>query len=235
MRRIVGLVACLLMFVAVAQESPAPTSDPTPQLEAIDATGSAANESPTIAAESESNQLQKFGLICAAVAFIAIFAAGASNRLVIYVDKNDFIWSMSTAVIPIVAHLAALYLAPANAGPDYNIYLGDAYGIAITVVAVAAELVALYKLVNYALMANGPAWGTVVAVFKLTASLVTVFLVIFVLFDALSKDKNKQPSAGNAVAMVAIMAAIGWVMSKLINGPAVEARRQALGQRPAGS
>ena len=155
--------------------------------------------------------------------FLIILLLGVTNRVVIFKDTVDFWWSVALMVLPVATILIAFFMAPADAPPDYNVFWADGYGKVITIVGSGATLFAMQKVFFYSVAANGTGLGVVVFIFKVMASVIFTFLVL----GMLSKDKKESSSTGTLFAFIA-GGLLWWFLRKLINGPAVEARRAAL-------
>ena len=157
--------------------------------------------------------------------FIVILLLGMTNRVVIFNDIVDFWWSIALMLLPVATVMIAFFMAPADAPPGYNVFWADGYGKVITIVGSSATLFAMQKVFSYSVAANGMGLGVVVFFFKVMASVIFAFLVL----GMLSKDEKGQGNSGFGILVAWItVGLLWWILRKLINGPAVEARRAAL-------
>lgn len=156
--------------------------------------------------------------------FLAILLLGMTNRVVIFKDVVDFGWSVALMVLPVVTIMIAFFIAPADAPPGYNVFWSDGYGKVIMIVGSGATLFAMQKVFSYSVTANGTGLGVVVFLFKVIASVIFTFLVLGMLNR---KEEGDRSSSGGFFAFVTGVL-LGWFLRKLINGPAVEARRTVL-------
>ncbi len=171
----------------------------------------------------EAMQALKAIFLVGGLGFFAIFLLGMTNRVVIFQDVVDFWWSIALILLPVATVLIAFFMAPADAPPSYNVFWADGYGKVITIVGSGATLFAMLKVFSYSVAANGMGLGVVVFLFKVIASVVLLFLVL----GMWSKDEKNSAGLGGILAFITV-GLLWWILKKLINGPAVEARRAAL-------
>lgn len=164
-----------------------------------------------------SEQLQVLFAWGVLFSFLAILIAGLTNRVVIFHDTTDFMWTLSPFLSILVGGIVASTLAPENG--ELTILAILVWGIAIIV-----ALYGAYMTIAASIQHNGIALGIVVGAFKLLASVLAAVISL----GALSKAfESSDISAGKRLMALVIFGLMAWMMTKLINGEAVHAKRRA--------
>lgn len=148
--------------------------------------------------------------------FLAILIAGLTNRVVVFYDTTDFVWTLSPFLSILIGGIMAHTLAPES---------GDLTASAILVwgIAVVVALYGAYMTFAISIRHNGLALGIVVGCFKVLSSVLAAIISL----GALSKAfENSDISAGKRLLALLVFGLMAWMMTKLINGEAVYAKRQ---------
>jgi hypothetical protein len=116
-------------------------------------------------------------------------------------------------------------MIPENAPPDYNIW-AQTYGKVIIITGVLVTLFSVVRMFVCSIGSNGLILGLIIGVFKLVASMITVWCVIGFI-GQITNDKRR--GYGAWVLLMFLMGVFVWVLKKLINGDEVAARRLAQG------
>lgn len=170
-------------------------------------------------------QILKAWALGALIAFSILFVLGITNRVVIFQDGADLGWSLMTLITPLVTVFSIDMMIPENAPPDYNVW-AQTYGKVIIIIGVLVTLFSVVRMFVCSIGSNGLILGLIIGVFKLVASIITVWCV-FGFIGQITSDKRR--GYGAWVLLMFLMGVFVWVLKKLINGDEVAARRLAQG------
>jgi hypothetical protein len=179
---------------------------------------------PSSSGMSEDQKLKAWG-IGALIAFLILLVLGMTNRVVIFQDGADFGWSLMTLITPLATFMILGMMAPENAPPDYD-HWAETYGKVVIIVGGLVTLFSVVRMFVYSIASNGLLLGLVIGVFKLVASMISIVFAIGFINKLFDDDRK---SYGAWALLMLVGAAFVWVLTKLINGDDVEARRLAQG------
>lgn len=151
------------------------------------------------------------------VSLFALLACGFSNKVVVYFDKLDLFSSAGIIVIPTLCYMFVVGSLPEGAADFEKTIHYENYRFVITVTGIASAFLCLTTLVS-SIKHNGFMLGPPIWLLKIlvaSAFLVLVFLLIF------GGDEENKKRRRPFYQTLFIIGAIGWLMSKLINGEAV--------------
>lgn len=147
--------------------------------------------------------------------FLAILIAGLTNRIVIFYDTTDFIWTLSPFLSLLAGGIVASTLVPK--GGELTVTAMLVWGIAIIV-----ALYGAYMTFAASIRHNGLALGILIGCFKVLSSVLAAIISL----GAISKVfENSDISVGKRLLALAIFGLLAWMMARLINGEEVYARR----------
>jgi len=152
--------------------------------------------------------------------FSAILIAGLTNRVVVFYDTTDFMWTLSPFFALLVGGMIASTLVPEN---------GELTGTAMPTwaIAIIVALYGSYMIFAASIRHNGMALGLIIGCFKIISSVLAAVISL----GALSKVFEKSDiSAGKRMLALALFGLLAWMMTRLINGQAVYAKRSMLCQ-----
>lgn len=145
----------------------------------------------------------------------AILIAGMTNRIVVFYDTADFMWTLSPFLSILAGGIVAGTLVPKSGELTTTVIL-------VWSIAIVVALYGTYMIFAASIRHNGLALGIVIGCFKVLSS---VFAAV-VSLGALSKAfGNSDMSFGKRLLALAVFGLMAWIMTRLINGKAVYARR----------
>jgi len=149
--------------------------------------------------------------------FIALLVAGMTNRVVIFADGIDLMWTVLVFGAPVIGFMIGTTLVPE--GREFE------NETAAVVVAGIGGLVGLGGCVMTFISSikhNGLFLGTVIGIFKVMAALLAAVCVIGLLGKIFGKDAGSFSKRMMAAVVFGILL---WMIQKLINGDEVYIRR----------
>ena len=163
-----------------------------------------------------------FGMILLGC-FILVFILGMTNRVVIFQDVTDFMWTMGIVLSPIIGFIVLLVIAPENTPDGYNIFWTTGSEKVVSVTTAGCFIGSVVMTYVNSIKSNGIALGIGIGTFRVVASMIIALMIVGI-FNKLF-EKNNPPAA---LFLVLIFTAIfGFVIKRLINGERVMERRMA--------
>ena len=153
--------------------------------------------------------------------FITIMILGMTNRVVIFSDIKDFMWTMGIILIPLVGSIVLAGVTPENTSDSYNIFWTTGKEKAVTVVFALGTLGAVVMTYLNSISDNGIVMGLIIGTFRVIASVI----ILFMIFGLINKFFEKDSPPGALVVVLLVTAVFGFVISRLINGGSVYERR----------
>lgn len=147
--------------------------------------------------------------------FTAILFVGLTNRVVIFYDTTDFMWTLSPFLSLFVGGIVAGTLAPESGELTQSAML--VWGVAIIVALYGAYMIFVASILH-----NGLALGLCIGCFKVLSSVLAAVISLGALSKAFG---NSDISIGKRMVALAVFGLMAWMMAKLINGEAVYAQR----------
>jgi len=171
----------------------------------------------------------------AGIGSIALMMAAATNRVVVFADIQDLLWSATPIVFPTVG-IAILYsmLREKIGGVYYDAgrwhgtdnfleaLSNDHVAQGVLILAVIATGIGTYKIFSGSMRYNGVILGIAVALFKIVSGSILMLLLLGRIGEVVKESKS-------ASARVAALVGFGfllWLTSLLINGERVLDRRK---------
>lgn len=174
--------------------------------------------------DSFSEQLFQLAGWGALVGFVILIIAGMSNKVVIYYDGLDLVWSISPFLFLFFGFLIANAMLPeVPPNTDLPSVWSQFSSACVVIVSILGSIFGVYKTFDSAIKHNGMALGIPIALLKAATSLLAALCAIG-LFQDLKSAKNYR----GFVFAILLLSFLGWFVKKLINGPAVYAARGAL-------
>jgi len=153
-------------------------------------------------------------------AFIALLVAGMTNRVVIFANGKDLMWTVSIFLAPVIGLVIAGSLVPE--GREFQ------DETAAVVVAGIGGVFALFACIMTFILAikhNGLFVGIILGIFKVVAALLAAVCAIGLIGKIFDQEGGSFVSRIFAVVVFGFLL---WVMRKLINGDEVYARREQI-------
>ena len=160
------------------------------------------------------------------VYFLLFFVLGLGNIVVIFRNKADLLSSIFLLVVPVSGFLIVIFMAPNPIPTDYNfIWPNNNEEIrSITVITSIFTVFLLITAFKHSINSNGWMIGLVSFVFKISASLLSILSIFLFIFKL--TDKKEKSLLFSDLRSFALSGGYLWLMTKLINGENVEARRE---------
>ena len=165
---------------------------------------------------------------------LALFVAAATNRVCVFENRADFIWTALIGLIPL-AWFFGLSVARGGEGMplllpafDYASIKAQPGKAAFIALGGAFFVVAVLNSLRSSIFNNGPILGVVLFIFKLFSSLFLMFMVPVTIF--LEDGLKYHSRSGHHGLFYMFVGAIGYLIYLLINGERVWERREALAE-----
>ncbi len=152
--------------------------------------------------------------------FVALVVAGMTNRVVVFADGKDLLWTVCIFLIPTIAFLIAATLVP-----EGQEVLDDSLSSIVVGIGGVLGLISCVMAFVLSIKHNGLFLGVIVGIFKVMAAVLAAICAIGLVGKIF--DKESGSSAERMFALV-IFGVLLWMMSKLINGDEVYERRADL-------
>ena len=152
--------------------------------------------------------------------FIAVFLAGMTNRVVIFADGKDLMWTLLIFVAPVIGFVIGATLAPE--GQEFS---DEPVAVVVISIGGVVALIACVMTFILSVKHNGPVLGIIIGIFKIMAAILAAVCAIGLLGKIFGKDTGSFAARMFAVVVFGILL---WMMTKLINGDEVYERRAAL-------
>ena len=114
---------------------------------------------------------------------------GITNTIVVYRDVPDFLWSVALVVVPFATLVTQSLLIPENVPSDYNIFWETTQTKLVSVIGGLITTHAILKTFINCVSNNGIIIGPVMFIFKICASIVSIFVCMAV-FNKLFENQK---------------------------------------------
>jgi len=161
-------------------------------------------------------------LFLAVASFSILLFMGLTNKVVVFADGKDLMYSLGIVIVPIVGFISLIFFEPQNPPADYDIFLGSGSSSAVTVTTAGCVVYCIIMSYIQAIKHNGIILGVVVGTFKVVSALIITISAIGWLNKMFG---NGHKSIGTWIMMVLVLGLFGWVVRKLVNGEAVALKR----------
>ena len=149
--------------------------------------------------------------------FIVLLVAGMTNRVVIFADGNDLMWTVSVFLAPIMGLMIAGTLVPE--GGEFE---NETAAIVVAGIGGVIGLGGCVMTFILSIKHNGLFLGIIIGIFKVVAALVAAVCAIGLLGKIFGKDTGSFSKRMMAAIVFGILL---WMIQKLINGDEVYIRR----------
>ena len=150
-------------------------------------------------------------------AFIAVLLAGMTNRVVIFADGKDLNWTLSIFVVPAIAFMIAATLVPE--GQEFS---DEPVAVVVTSIGGVLALIACVMTFVISIRHNGLVVGVIIGIFKVAAAVLAAVCALGLLGQIFEK---KGGSTASRLLALAVFGILLWLITRLINGDEVHARR----------
>ncbi len=152
-------------------------------------------------------------------AFIALLVAGMTNRVVIFANGVDLMWTVSIFLAPVIGFAIAAFLVPE--GREFE---DETAAVVVAGIGGVVGLFACLMAFILAIKHNGLFIGIIIGIFKVVAALLAAVCAI----GLLGKLFDQGSSVASKVLAAAVFGILLWMIQKLINGDKVYARREQI-------
>ena len=159
----------------------------------------------------------KFLFYSISLSFIIVLFLGMTDIVVVYKNNNDFLWSMSVIIIPIISFIGLSILQPKEIPEDYDFFFFNIHHQIVSISGFFLTLLAILKMLFNTISNNGFLGGFFMFIFKLLAGFIIVIFIIGFLNALFKKDRSVRSLF---LAMI-VFGAFTFVLKKLINGTRV--------------
>jgi hypothetical protein len=149
--------------------------------------------------------------------FIVLLGAGMTNRVVIFADGKDLMWTVSIFLAPVIGFMIAASLVPE--GGEFE---NETAAIVVAGIGGVIGLGGCVMTFILSIKHNGLFLGIIIGVFKVVAALLAALCAIGLLGKIFGKDTGSFAARMMAVVVFGILL---WMIQKLINGDEVYSRR----------
>ena len=154
-------------------------------------------------------------------AFILLVLLGITNTIVVYRDVPDFLWSVALVVVPFATLVTQSLLMPENVPSDYNVFWETTQTKIVSVIGGLITTHAILKTFINCVSNNGIIIGPVMFIFKICASIVSIFVCMAV-FNKLFENQRTIRSV--LIGMI-IFGIFTFFLKRLINGGSVARKK----------
>ena len=149
--------------------------------------------------------------------FIVLLVAGMTNRVVIFSDGIDLMWTVLVFGAPVIGFVIGATLVPEGGVFENEISAVVVAGIG-GVIGLGGCLMTFISSIKH----NGLFLGIIIGIFKVLAALLATLCAIGLLGKIFDKDAGSFSKRMMAVVVFGILL---WMIQKLINGDEVYIRR----------
>lgn len=153
---------------------------------------------------------------------MTLLLLGMTNRVVVFADGKDLLWTVCIFLTPIIAFFIAATLVP-----EGQEVFDDSLSSIVVGIGGILGLISCAMAFVFSIKHNGLFVGIIVGMFKMMAAVLATVCAIGLLGKIFSKDTG---SFAVRMFVVAVFGMLLWMMTKLINGDAVYERRATLGK-----
>jgi hypothetical protein len=154
--------------------------------------------------------------------FVALLLLGLTNRVVVFADGKDLLWTVCIFLIPIIAFFIAATLAP-----EGQEVFDDSLSSIVVGIGGVLGLISCVMAFVISIKHNGLFVGAIVGIFKVMAAVLAAVCALGLLGKMFSKDTGSFAARMFAFAVFGILL---WIVTELINGDDVYKRRAAHGK-----
>lgn len=142
--------------------------------------------------------------------FLILLALGMSNRVVVFADGKDFLWTVCIFLIPIIALVIATTLV--HDGQELS---DDLPSLIVISIGGLLGLISCVMTFVLSIKHNGLLVGLVIGIFKVMAAMLAMLCAVGLLGKIFNRDRA---SSSARLLSIAIFGILLWAMTKLING-----------------
>ena len=153
--------------------------------------------------------------------FVLLVLLGITNTIVVYRDVPDFLWSVALVVVPFATLVTQSLLMPENVPSDYNVFWETTQTKIVSVIGGLITTHAILKTFINCVSNNGIIIGPVMFIFKICASIVSIFVCMAV-FNKLFENQRTIRSV--LIGMI-IFGVFTFFLKRLINGDSVARKK----------
>ena len=153
--------------------------------------------------------------------FILLVLLGITNKIVVYRNLPDFLWSVALVVVPFTTLVTQSLLMPENVSENYNVFWETTQSKIVSVIGGLFTTHAILKNFINCLSNNGIILGPIMFIFKICASVVSIFVCMAV-FNKLFENQRTIRSV--LIGMI-IFGVFTFFLKRLINGDNVARKR----------
>tara|TARA_A100001037_G_C15042593_1_gene586227 strand:+ start:91 stop:633 length:543 start_codon:yes stop_codon:yes gene_type:complete len=150
-------------------------------------------------------------------AFIALLVAGMTNRVVIFANGKDLMWTVSIFLAPVIGFVIAATLVPE--GREFR---DETSAVVVAGIGGVFALLSCVMTFILAIKHNGFFIGIILGIFKVMAALLAAVCAIGLLGKIFGEQGGSFASKMFALIFFGLLL---WMIGKLINGDEVYARR----------
>jgi hypothetical protein len=156
--------------------------------------------------------------------FILIIILGMTNRVVIFEDISDFMWTMGIVLIPLIWIMVLAIITPENTPDSYNIFWTTVEEKVVTVVFGLGTLGSVAMTYLNSIKSNGIVLGLIIGTSRVIASVIILFMIL----GLINKFFEEDSPPGALIVVLIVTWVFGFVIKRLINGERVYDRRMAV-------
>lgn len=145
------------------------------------------------------------------ISYLAVWTAGATNKVVIFEDVGDFAWTIGIVMAPI-----AIWIP--------NAFIGDGeIGAAIPYLMGVAAIVCSLKTYINSVKSNGWALGIIVGTFRVFSALILLVFSLGLLSKYIGDDRVR--GVGPMLILILVTTLFFWFIKAMFNGEEVRDKR----------
>ena len=149
--------------------------------------------------------------------FIVLLGAGMTNRVVIFADGIDLMWTVLVFGAPVIGFVIGTTLVP-----EGGVFENETAAVVVAGIGGVIGLVGCLMTFILSIKHNGLFLGAVIGIFKVMAALLAAVCAIGLLGKIFGKDAGSFSKRMMAAIVFGILL---WMIQKLINGDEVYIRR----------
>jgi hypothetical protein len=158
-------------------------------------------------------------------AFIALLVVGMTNRVVIFADSKDLMWTVSIFLAPVIGLMVAGSLIVCQECKEF-VPSDEPLATGVGIVFVAFALFASVKTFMTAIKHNGALIGIIVGIFKVFAAILAAICTL----GFIGKILDEHGTFASKIISVVLFGALLWTIRKLINGDEFYAQRAQMSE-----
>ena len=149
--------------------------------------------------------------------FVALLLLGMTNRVVVFADGIDLLWTVCIFLTPIIAFFIAATLVP-----EGQEVFDDSLSSIVVGIGGVLGLISCVMAFVLSIKHNGLFVGVIVGIFKVMAAVLAAVCALGLLGKIFEK---KGGSTASRLLALAVFGILLWLITRLINGDEVHARR----------